>query len=64
MKKYRIDIYASWNADMLISRNYVCFMEVVNVKADYNKLRIWVVIPEGVWKAWKDYSDRYYTEGR
>ena len=26
MKKYRIDVYAKWNADMLISRNYVCFM--------------------------------------
>ena len=39
-------------------------MEVVNVKADYNKLRIWVIIPEEVWKAWKDYSDKYYTEGR
>ena len=39
-------------------------MEVVNVKADYNKLRIWVIIPEGVWKAWKKYSDKYYAEGR
>lgn len=36
-------------------------MEVVNVKADYNRLHIWVNIPEGVWKAWKDYSDK---EGR
>lgn len=26
MKKFRIDVYAKWNADMLISRNYVCFM--------------------------------------
>lgn len=25
MKKFRIDVYAKWNADMLISRNYVCF---------------------------------------
>lgn len=39
-------------------------MEVVNVKADYNKLRIWVVIPKEVWKAWKDYSSKYYAEGR
>ena len=39
-------------------------MEVANVKADYNKLRIWVIIPEGVWEAWKEYSDKYYAEGR
>lgn len=26
MKKFRIDVYAKWNTDMLISRNYVCFM--------------------------------------
>ena len=39
-------------------------MEVFDVKADYNKLRIWVVIPEEVWKAWKDYSDKEYAEGR
>lgn len=26
MKKYRVDVYAKWNADMLISRNYVYFM--------------------------------------
>lgn len=25
MKKYRIDVYATWNTDMLISRNYVSF---------------------------------------
>lgn len=37
---------------------------VVNVLADYNKLCIWVTIPEGVWQAWRDYSDKYYTEGR
>ena len=39
-------------------------MEVVNVKADYNKLRIWVVIPEKVWQAWFDYSNNYYGKGR
>lgn len=39
-------------------------MEVVNVKANYNRLHIWVVIPEEVWKAWKDYSDKYYVEKR
>lgn len=26
MKKYRIDVYSRFNADWLISRNYVCFM--------------------------------------
>ena len=39
-------------------------MEVAVIYADYNKLHIWVVIPEEVWKAWKDYSDKYYAEGR
>lgn len=39
-------------------------MEVANIKADYNRLHIWVVIPEEVWQAWKEYSDKYYTESR
>ena len=25
MKKFRVDVYAKWNADMLIGRNYVYF---------------------------------------
>lgn len=31
-------------------------MEVVNVRADYNRLHIWVVIPEEVWQAWNEYA--------
>lgn len=26
MKKYRVDVYSKFNADMLVSRNYVFFM--------------------------------------
>lgn len=25
MTKFRIDVYAKWNADILVSRNYVSF---------------------------------------
>ena len=31
-------------------------MKIVEVKADYNKLRIWVIIPEEVWQAWNEYA--------
>lgn len=26
MKKYRVDVYSKFNADMLVGRNYVFFM--------------------------------------
>lgn len=36
-------------------------MKVVGIRADYNRLHIWVDIPEGVWNAWKEYAEQ---EGR
>lgn len=59
------DVQALKITSLLWGNSGFASMEVVNVQADYNKLRIWTVIPKAVWQAWFDYSNDYYTkEGR
>ena len=31
-------------------------MKAVGIRADYNRLYIWVDIPEEVWQAWNEYA--------
>ena len=65
-----IFVLKTWNGkqlqmtDLLWGNLTLINIKVWNLEAKNNKIIVNVDMPDAILKAWKEYSDNYYAEGR